>query len=166
MDISISRIDKGIKKVEIQIHRCGLQLFCIPAGPYLVLNKFLIVDVSFHNLQESLVRFNGFIKQFIDQVSIPQVVEYIGWCSELLVIVFFIGRIYIFACFDQVFNGFILLIGIIQQADSNLVVEVVIPGIMLQKLNIEGQGIAVLFKKEPGFGVQKNVAEGIPLRKQ
>ena len=103
------------------------------------------------------------VEQFIHQVGVAQMIERIGWGGSLFDAVFLIGGIDIFAGFQQVLDGLVFLVGVVQETDPDLIVQIVIAGILFKKFQIEGEGICIFFKKEPGFCIEEKGTGGIPL---
>ena len=118
-----------------------------------------------HELQELLVRFNGSFQQLIYQVGIAQVVENIGWGCPLLYAILLKCRVDIVTCIEQVLDSFVLLVRIVQKANTNFVFQLVIARIRFKKRLVEGKSFTIFFKEEPGFGIQVCITYRISLSK-
>ncbi len=121
--------------------------------------KLFVIHVPVHDLHELLVRFNGPVHQFIYQVCIAQVKEYIRRCGGLFITVLFVFLVDVLTCFQKVFNRQVLLIGIIQQASSNLIFQVVVCRVHLEQSLIKRQCIRIFLEEEPRFGIEVHIAQ-------
>ena len=79
-----------------------------------------------HDFQEFFVGLDGAVKQLIDPVGISQVVKRIRGSGPFLQVIGLVRVIDVIACIEQVPDGPVLLVGILKQADTDLVFEIVV----------------------------------------